>query len=327
MPFPRLRFVIKCLSISLYVKSNQLLLIIMASHYKFFPFPLVVLCGALAISATAQTIVLTEYFNYGDTNLDNGYGSWADTTNNITYSITDGPTSFGASGYQIDGTMNPNSGGGILSMSVTGTNVRGVQLAIPGGALSGEFWVSFLISPDYSTANVDRYSLFAFNSNTYNISNPQGPAFGLTNHTVDGREFVITNNTGTSVNTSGGVWADSNTWRLVLARVTVNASANDLIDIWTYANADPVPTTVSSLGAAQLSYSTVEWGDSVSNIWLGTRGSNARYDAIRISSGDGDVGLTEVLTGVPVPEPSTWFTTFGCAALLVTYLRSRHHRI
>ncbi|MCD8481263.1 MAG: PEP-CTERM sorting domain-containing protein [Verrucomicrobia bacterium] len=286
------------------------------------------------------TLIMQEYFNYGGSNLAGvnpsnssnsaNYGTWSDGTNNVGYNTADGPTAFGGMGsaYVINDTFNPTAGGGILRTGVSAAGWRGVQSPI-GATLSGNFWVSVLVNPTNLSYSLGASAVVAFNSSAYNSQNTNGPGFGF--HTADGSlpNLSIFNTTSNStVAQSTGTYALNN-WYLILASITINADGNDSISLWAFSIDDVVPGTVAELGVPVTSSSDIDWGDSISNVWLGgARGSNggsgnanSDIDALRISSAGGDAGLQQVLTAIP--EPSTYATFLGLLALGCVALRRR----
>ncbi|MCD8481262.1 MAG: PEP-CTERM sorting domain-containing protein [Verrucomicrobia bacterium] len=131
---------------------------------------------------------------------------------------------------------------------------------------------------------------------------------------------------GTAIASSAESYANLQ-WYLILANITINPAAADSISLWLFTSMDNVPGSVASLGMPVVSTSMVDWGDSVSNVWVGGyRGpeggsgiSTNDIDALRISSAGGDAGLQQVLTAIP--EPSTYAAFLGLLALGCVVLR------
>ena len=236
----------------------------------------------------------------------NGVGSWSDSSNNVKYEGNSSSV-FTGSGYVHTGV------GGSIDVN-TGSN-RGMQSSL-GGALSGEFWVSGMTREFTSDSiNVRSGSVLAFNNNAYSATSATGAGFGVGlngDPALGGdREIGIWGGSSYTSTTTGAAIAGGD-WYLFFARIVVNASGNDTMDIWSFENDAAVPTTVAGLGTAAITGSGEDFfGDSVSNIWAGaaspaTSGSSlAQWDDIRVSNLSGQNGLSEVLTGSAVPEPSS----------------------
>lgn len=270
----------------------------------------------LAGSANGQ-IFLSEYFDYGPTNVVGNVASppfggipFTSNTNTMSYlgsANAANNAAFTGTGYIL---QPENLSTGSMQASPSSNNqTRGIQRPLP-SALSGEFWMSVLLRPGAALDTNDETLIIAFNSINYNNANPGGFGFGLGYSDGAIRTAVLDTN-GSLLSTANDSYAPSTAstgFVLMIARVIVNTAAFDSIDLWTFANDANVPTTVAGLGTPTLSNSVVDWGDSISNFWLGARrvngggsGGNGQFDAIRISNLSGDDGFTQML----IPEPAT----------------------
>ncbi len=275
-----------------------------------------------ALSSANGALVLNDSFDYGDADIPDGVGSWSDASNNVRYENSISSV-FTGTGY-----VHTGEGG---SIEVNTSSNRGMQSSL-GGALSGEFWVSGMTRNSSTTpVNARSGSVLAFNNNNpYSATSATGMGFGVgLNGDLSGsgdREVGIWDGSVyTSVTTGAAV--PTGAWRLFVTRMSVN-TGNDSMDIWYFASNAVVPTTVAGLGIADLSASGSDlFGDSVSNIWAGagnpaTDGSSViNWDDIRVSDLSGQNGLSEVLTGTAVPEPSTTMMLFCGLGAIVGFRR------
>lgn len=296
------------------------------------------LLGTAAMPANAA-LVYANYFDYGTANVSGNTGSapfgnatvgnpWFANTSNVQYlgsNTTANNASFGGTGYVL---TSSNNSTGSMALNSAGATVRGTQMPI-GSTMSGEFWVSMLIRPSTNFNAAPDSVWLAFNSSSYssNGANPQGPGFGFGGNSTDGTlRTRIMSSDGLSFLGNGTDSISQSTtssgFYVMIARLNI-ASGNDSVDLWTFANNAAVPTTVTGLGTATLSLSGSDlWGNSVSNVYLGSYGGvSSAIDAIRISNATGQNGLTEVLTAVP--EPTTWVLLAGGLTALVIFRKRR----
>jgi hypothetical protein len=106
-----------------------------------------------------------------------------------------------------------------------------------------------------------------------------------------------------------------------VAKVTINSGGADDLKLWLLRAEDTFGATEISLGTPDFIINYADWGNSVTNIWLG-RDMNAagRFDALRISTLSGDSGLVEVL-GIPEPAALMLVLVGLAGAALVTRRR------
>jgi len=288
----------------------------------------------LALLPQARSaLVLTEYFSYGASNVAGNSALTPMNGDPWNSAATTAPTylgsgtananaSFAGSGYALTAS---NTTTGSMQVSASDGNTRGTQRAI-GSSLSGEVWVSMMVRMNSGGDAANEQISMAFNSvGFYQSSNPNGVGFGIgSNDGTNWRTATISSN-GTTVTSVASDTITASTlssgFSLMVARLNV-ASGNDAIDIWTFANNAAVPTTVTGLGVATLAASGSDfWGNTISNVYLTTRGLSGTIDAIRISNSTGNTGLNEVLT--TVPEPATWALLAGSLTALMVFRRRR----
>ncbi|MGC9453160.1 MAG: hypothetical protein ACP5I4_17140, partial [Oceanipulchritudo sp.] len=228
---------------------------------------------------------------------------WSDSTSNVGYNS-------GTASWSGDSDYTLSGAGGMIRANSFNT-WRGVQLDF-GSPLSGQFWFSILMDEN-SSAGTDSGIAFALENGGYSISSFDGFGVG-----ISGNGNLMTSQSAAAPAEVAGPVAvpQSGGWTLFVAKITVNGGgANDSIDLWAFDNTSSFGLTEVSLGSAIFTSSTVQYGDDVQDIWVGGRigtGSGAGdFDNIRISDLSGDQGLQEVMTGVAVPEPSTYAMLMG----------------
>ncbi|MCC5804740.1 MAG: hypothetical protein JJU00_00300 [Opitutales bacterium] len=278
---------------------------------------------AFSATASAQVLVFEEYFDYDGTlnnneNIANAPG-WTGGTNNIRYrdSSQGGQLSFTGTGY-----VPTHAGGYLNSGQSNSSDWRGSNAAL-GQALSGEFWISAFVNPVGMTNDNGSITLLSLNTGGTSNSSPNGQGFGVYNSGGGTLNFVVAN--GLSIIETGPS-ATANTWNLVLARVNINESADDQVDLWFYGDDASVPVDLVSLGAPHLTSDTIDWGDSINTINVGgqsietTGGKEANWDDLRVSARSGQSGLEDVLG---IPEPRVYAAIFGVFALGFVLWRRR----
>ncbi len=276
------------------------------------------------ITTAHAALVLNENFDYGDSDITgtNAFGGWnADSTSNITYRTTD--LTFTHASYQQAG--NVAATGTLLADS---GRTRASQLEFTTGAETGTFWLSGLVNASSTTSG----SFAGLSLHSALMTSPQNrfhaDAIGLGYHDgalrptlfkQDGTNTIWTSLSGNEYDVATSI--SSGTTYLLLARIVVGAGA-DSLDFWVKAEGDTFGTTVASLGTPNFSKTDRNFGDSLRYITAGGTGTtdggvpiNSYFDAIRISSLQGDAGLTEVLTAIPEPA-SLVLITLGAAAIL-----------
>lgn len=152
-------------------------------------------------------------------------------------------------------------------------------------------------------------------------------AWGWSQRPAGSLQRYFDNGTNTFSSTGSDDSFAVDTTYLMVAKLTINGSgADDSVDMWMLKEGDSFTTTEAGLGAADLSLSTADFGDGLSNIWLGrgdrdldnaTTTSAGFIDDVRISNLSGDMGLQEVLA---IPEPGS-LTLVGFAGIALLVLR------
>lgn len=273
------------------------------------------LAASLMLTAIgAQAVLLVdEPFDYGSSDLQSGYGSWSDGTSNARYEGNSGNSSWtGDSDYVAD-----NAGGYFAVNSFN--SWRGAQLDF-GTALSGEFWVSVLMNEQ--TTGLSGIGL-ALEMGGYDIADFDGFLFG-----ASGNQNLAGAQNGGALFETAPPTAVSGSWGLFVAKITINVAADDSISLWSFDSTDSFGLTEASLGVADFTSNTVDYGDSVTDVWIGGYDSGApsgagSLDNVRISDLAGDSGLFEVLQGEAIPEPSMLGMLFGAAAFMALMFRRR----
>lgn len=276
-------------------------------------FAAVLLAGMGLGGAGAQgSLVFQENFDYGSSNFDNGYGAWSDTTNNVQYNTLN--LALANPNYTAgDNTASTGS----IQFSGSGTP-RGAQVQIDPAGLTGQFWMSYLIRTNADA--LGEYVITALHSTaTYSNASPVGDSFGV-GWDGSARRVVFRDQSANTVVFSTGLSLASNEVGLLIAKVTINASADDSVSLWLMNASSSFGLTEASLGTPALTVNTADWGDSVSQLWAGKFSTSitGNLDAIRISDAAGDAGLAEVIA---VPEPGV--LALGTLAGLAVLRRRR----
>jgi len=246
--------------------------------------------------------IIDEAFDYGSSDAQSNYGEWSDSSNNVRYESGDNGNWSGDGDY-----VDPDLGGSLRSSVTPTDDARGAQLAFD-SSLTGELWLSALIRDDSSRTagtetNFGTYLGFD-NDGSYSIAAPNLQGFGINGL----NNLLIT--TGDNL-TDTGIALSDETWLLFVAQVTVNASADDSLQLWVFDSTSEFGTDVASLGTPTYTSSTMDFGDEVLAIWGGARKASddtiARgyIDNIRISIDPGDSGVAAVIAAVPEPGTVT----------------------
>jgi hypothetical protein len=221
---------------------------------------------------------------------------WSDGTSNVGYNSA-------SSNWTGDSDYVLNGAGGVIRASSFNT-YRGAQLDW-GTAVSGEIWLSVLM--DENTGNSsDSGIILALENGGYSNSGFDGFGFG-----ISGNGNLFTAQAGAPSEVAGPVNVpQSGGWTLFVAKITVNGGgADDAIELWAFDNTSSFGLTEASLGSSIFSSTTVQYGDSVQDVWVGgrdgTQSGAGDFDNIRISDAGGDNGVYEVMTATAIPEPSS----------------------
>lgn len=271
------------------------------------------LAGSLSLTAT---LLVNDPFAYGAADLASGYGSWQDSTNNVGYNGDAGNSSWaGDIDYEHD------TSGGYLAVGVSNT-YRGAQLDF-GTAVSGEFWISVLAQERSSSG--ESGIMVSLENGAYSIGTFDGFGFGINGA---GNLWTVANSASGAPTEVAGPVTLSSGWNLFVAKITVNGSgADDSISLWAFDTASSFGTTEASLGSALFTSSTIQYGDSVQDVWLGGWDGGPSgagdFDTFRLSDLAGDAGLQEVLS---VPEPSTYALLLGLGVLGGCLIRRRNRQ-
>ncbi len=255
-------------------------------------FAVVMLIGQTA----GAGMLLDEYYDYGGSNLDSGYGAWQDGTGRVGY-VANQNLGFANAAYDEGGNTNT----GAHQASSGPGDLRGAQLAVS-AEQAGAFWVSALVR---MTADLDENdaAFITFNtSDSYGYAAPGGDGIGIGVADPSGNlaPAIYDNGTGSPVFGADTTFA-ANTAYLLLAELSIGPG-DDTIDLWLLKEGDTFGPTKASLGPADLSISDANLNDGLKNIWVGRYPSNGTIiDAIRISDSAGNAGLAQVL----VPEPTS----------------------
>lgn len=273
----------------------------------------------LAITSSHAALVVNDTFDYGGSNLESGYGSWEDTTGQQDYIAGVTASWSGDSDYALNGA------GGSAQNQIYGSQTynRGAQLDF-GTALSGTFWMSILIQ-DTISSSANAGAVVGFENGSY--SNANFDQFGFSKN-GNGNLATTVPGSGSLSEFSGPVALPAG-WGLYVAKLTVGAG-DDSISLWSFDDTDSFGSTEASLGGVTYSSITLDLGSDIQAIWLGGFGGDsgsgsglAQFDNLRVSNLSGDNGLQEVLTGVAIPEPSTYAMLAGLLALSSVIVRRR----
>ncbi|MCD8482391.1 MAG: PEP-CTERM sorting domain-containing protein [Verrucomicrobia bacterium] len=275
------------------------------------------------ISSSGATLIFEEYFDYELNNNNNIGGNtggvWNAGTNNVRFQTAAGPT-FTGTGY-----LPTHAGGRLESGNTNSADVR-MSHAPLGQAISGEFWVSVFVNANSMTNVNGSITQMSFSTNSNTFSNYGGPGFGLYNDGANLNFALFNGSAGAGGVAAVGSPATANEWHLLVARVTINESADDAISVWAFGLDAAVPNSVSNLGTPVATSITLDFGSSINTLGIGgqsfttTGGKTALWDDIRLSVAAGDTGLREVLA---IPEPATYAAIFGILVLGLAIARRR----
>lgn len=273
-----------------------------------------------AFTTTHASVIFQENFDYAfsnNTNISNAPG-WAGGTNNVRF-VTDPGPDFTGTGY-----VPFHGGGGLESGNSNSSDVRTSHAAL-GQALTGEFWVSTFVNATGMTNSNGSVTVMSFSTNNSSNSSYGGPGFGLYNDGTNLNFALFSGSGGPSGVATVGSAATRNQWHLLIARITINADADDAISVWSFDMNSNVPTTVAGLGAPVVTSSALNIGNSINTLGIGgqsfttTGGKTARWDDIRVTDLSGDAGLQAVV----IPEPGTLALLGIGLAGLIAYRRRR----
>lgn len=276
---------------------------------------------AFAASSTiaSAALVVNDQFDYGGTDLPDGYGAWEDTTGNVRYESS---VTASWSGGDTDYVLVPSGGaGGSIDSNNSATlpGSRGAQLPL-GSTLTGTLWVSVMLSMSSSTGT--GHAVIGFENGAYSIAGFEHGGFGIRS---DGS--IVTTVANTVSDTGLDAPTSGTAWNLIVAKITVNNSGvatdtDDSLKLWVFDNTSSIGgQTEAALGTPTYSTNSARFGNGIADIWAGhiesVASGAARIDNLRVSDLSTDNGLKEVLTGTPVPEPASLATlAMGAIAVL-----------
>ena len=249
----------------------------------------------------------------------NGTG-WESGSGNVRYESSVTAPWAGDTDYILVPSGN-NAGGSMFSASLSSNGRRGMQKDL-GTSLTGTFWLSALLRSEVNLTTVGTF--LAFENGAASFSAVDGQGFGLRG---DGQ--LITTSGGASGVTAQTANFDFNVWYLFVAKIALNATPGgaDSLDLWVFDNASSFGLTEASLGTAALSTSSIQFGDSIGDVWFGTYMGNTQaggsLDNLRISNLGTDSGVYEVLQGAVIPEPGTLALVGLSLAASVLFRRRR----
>lgn len=265
-----------------------------------------IILATLGLGIIAQVhgeLVLQEYFDYGSTKVELGYGSWQDSTTRFWYEGTRN-LNFANASYG----SGPNTGTGCAETDNAYNGMRGAQLTFSSTGLTGEIWMSALVRVRGGALFKEGVVLSVHDA-AYSNGGAALSHFGL-GDPIGGTPlapmFMSTPSSATPVFGSDTGFVEGTTDSavyLLVAKLNVSAST-DSVSLWMLKSSDTFGWTEASLGTPDLAESA-DFGASAKNLWIGMNAATCNIDAIRISDADGDAGLREVLTGLPAPSGGT----------------------
>lgn len=264
-------------------------------------------------TSTQAALVVNDNFEYGASDIASNSVSFTSTTgwsggsSNMRYEsgASDSATwTLGDSDYVLI-PSGKSSGGSMAGASAAAApSARGMQLDL-GTTLSGTFWLSAFLRNNETAA--DGVAMLGFENGTMQISSVDFDGFGIRN----GGNLATTTGTG-SFTDRGALVGSTTGYKLFVAKLTVNGSgANDSLSLWVFDTSSSFGQTEASLGTATFTSSTMQFGDAIGDVWFGSTratggtAASAYLDNLRISDLSTNDGLKEVLTGVPIPEPTS----------------------
>ncbi|MCD8482400.1 MAG: hypothetical protein LR015_06845 [Verrucomicrobia bacterium] len=216
------------------------------------------LLGALSacLTSSATNVIFQEYFEYALNNNTsiggNTGGVWVGGTNNIQFQTAAGPT-FTGTGY-----LPTHAGGRLQSGNSNAVDVRTSHAAL-GQAVSGEFWVSVFVNATGMTNPNGSVTQMSFSTNNISNASYGGPGFGLYNDGANLNFALFNGSAGPGGVATVGSTATANQWHLLLARVTINESADDAVSVWAFGLDAAVPNSVSNLGTPVVASATLNF--------------------------------------------------------------------
>jgi hypothetical protein len=265
----------------------------------------------LALNVQAA-MVINDNFQYGTSDIADNYGNWVDGSSNVIYESSVDSSWVGDTDYAFVG-----SEGSLYAFTFGSGSTRGGTNSL-GQNLTGEIWFSALIR-EATTTGAQSGSILRFEE-----SGTTGDGIGM-----NGGNNLVTYQVSSNSYIDSSIGLSTETWLLWVGKLTINSDAPDSISVWVFDSTSNFGQTEASLGSATYSNSTMDFGDSVGEVFFGGYNGNPDADpdsylgSIRISDAAGDIGVQEALTGVAVPEPSTFALFAGFLALGGVMLRRR----
>lgn len=247
----------------------------------------------LVHGAASGELVFQEYFDYGPTKVDSGYGEWSDSTTRFWYEGTRNLV-FSHASY-LPG---ENEGTGCTETD-NFDGIRGAQRSFSVAGLTGEFWLSALVRVRSGSVIRDGLILSVHDAAYSNAGAARsyigiGDPSGISTLAPMYLPLI----SGTSEFGADTLFAEGTTnaaIHLLVAKFNVS-SGTDTVSFWVLRSTDAFGQTEDSLGTPDLTRDA-DFGAAAKNVWIGQKSAASNLDALRISDAAGDVGLREVLTG------------------------------
>lgn len=247
----------------------------------------------LVHGAASGELVFQEYFDYGPTRVESGYGGWSDTTTRFWYEGTRN-LAFSHASYA------PGENGGTGCTETDNFDgIRGVQRTFSAEGLTGEFWLSALVRVRSGSAIRDGLIL-SVHDLAYNNAGAARSHLGIGDPSGISTlaPMYLPLISGTPEFGADTLFAEGTTdaaIHLLVAKLNVSAGT-DTVSFWVLRSTDAFGQTEASLGTPDLTRDA-DFGTAAKNVWIGQKSAASNFDALRISDAAGDVGLREVLTG------------------------------
>jgi len=269
------------------------------------------LASATLLSAQV-TLVTDDFSGYtGALTGENGGSGWGGAYVNTAGTAPDTAASNTVFGNASSGYVDINSGTGQLDGSVAGSfNNNRDSRSISGSPLtSGDIWFSFVADADIG-AQINLY---------LDSVNDSSPRFGVNGGSLFVRDTGTTTEDATAFPSTFNV--------LVIGKLELNTSgSNDNLTAWAWNAGNTTAITEASLGTSANRTATTGASDFLTDFdnigW--TLSSGTQVDQFRLAYGGTSAqNLESVLTGVAVPEPSTYALLSGMLALAWVMVRRR----